>query len=107
LTLFSKSSRKKDSFSSHARKVKRVGLRVVRVTACWHIKNTRRDVMKSVLCEESRVCGEREQKCVLCASANSICDFASLVFTVINKLIKHNFFASLPTGPGIKSDIYI
>ena len=35
-----------------------------------------------------------------------MCDFASLMFIVINKIIKHNFNISLPIGPGIRSDRY-
>jgi hypothetical protein len=92
--------RKKESFSSHTRKVKRVGLGAVRDTVCWYIKNTRRHVIKSVLCERYREFAGKERRSVfLCASGNSICNFASLVFIVINKLIKRNFNVALKSAP--------
>jgi hypothetical protein len=98
--------REKESFSSHAREVKRVLLRVAGYTVCWYIKNTRRHVIKSVLCERSREFAGKERKSVLFASGNCICHFASLVFIVINKLIKRNFNNSLQIYPRIRSDIY-
>jgi hypothetical protein len=101
-----KNLREKESISSHAREVKRVGLRVAGYTVCWYIKNTRRHVIKSVLCERSRGFAGKERKSVLCASGNRICNFASLVFIVIKKQIKRNFNISLQIGPGIRSDIH-
>jgi hypothetical protein len=35
--------------------------------------------------------GGKEQKCMLCASGNSTCDFALLVIILINKFPKYKF----------------